>query len=178
MPLLLDEGPELSTRTIARAAGVAEGTIFRAFETKHDLLHATICAALQPDAALAALADLPSGQPLEERVEQILIILRGEVQRTRALFVHLTGADRPPHPPPGHHRFPGGPHEAKSRLVDAASVALEPYAAALAVPPTSAAYILASLAFAAGFLTTTDSRFEQPRELANAVLHGIAKGAS
>jgi len=48
LPLLLERGTEMSTREIAQAAGIAEGTIFRAFETKQDLIHATIHTALMP----------------------------------------------------------------------------------------------------------------------------------
>ena len=178
LPLLLAQGPELTTREIAAAAGVAEGTIFRAFETKQELLHATICAALQPDAALADLAGLPPGQPLPDRVEEILKIIGDEIERTRSLFVHLHGTlpqDRP-HP----HRHPmggGNPHESKARLVEAATLALDPYAAQLAIPAASAAHILTSLALAVSFITT-DNRLQRPDALTNVVLYGIAKGAS
>lgn len=176
LPLLLEQGPEISTREIALAAGVAEGTIFRAFETKQELLHATIHEALQPDAAIAQLAGLPDGQLLEERVERILTILRDEIQRTRSLFVHLSGLDRPLHPP-GRPFRGGGHHEAKTRLIAAVSTSLEPYAPQLAISPASAAHILASLVLAACFITS-DNRLQEPQELANVVLHGIAKGDS
>lgn len=178
LPLLLDQGPELTTREIARAAGVAEGTIFRAFGTKHELLHATICAALQPDAALAELTGLPANQPLAVRVERILTIVRDEIQRTRSIFVHLGATLRQDHPHGHRPPFPGGsPHEAKARLVEAATRALEPYATQLAVPAASAAHIITSLALAVGFITT-DNRLEDPQDLANVVLYGIAKGDS
>lgn len=42
MPLLEEHGLQLTTKQVADAAGVAEGTIFRAFESLQDVLDATI----------------------------------------------------------------------------------------------------------------------------------------
>ena len=40
--LILDHGPEVTTRQVAEAAKVAEGTLFRVFPTRRDLIAATI----------------------------------------------------------------------------------------------------------------------------------------
>ena len=182
LPLLLEQGPELSTREIAQAAGVAEGTIFRAFETKQDLIHATIHAALQPSAALDALADLPDGQSLTERVSAIFDVLRGEIRMTRSLFLHLSqssGRPFPPHPPNPGKPFPQGrPNESRDRLVQAVTVALAAYTGELAVPVDFAAQVLTVLAFATSFSLTEDNPLAQSHQLALVVLHGIAKGDS
>ena len=38
LPLVIEHGRAVTTRQIAQAAGVAEGTIFRVFDTKDDLV--------------------------------------------------------------------------------------------------------------------------------------------
>lgn len=178
LPLLLEHGPDISTREIARAASVAEGTIFRAFETKQDLIHATIHAAMQPDAAIATIAALPDGQSLNERVEAILEVLRSEIVRTRSVFAHFARPAMPPHPPTGPHdqRAPG-PHNSKARLGRAVAASLAPYAGHLSVSTDFAARVLMALSFAASFTLTEETVFSAA-ELAEVVLHGIAGGAS
>ena len=184
LPLLLERGTEMSTREIAQAAGIAEGTIFRAFETKQDLIHATIHTALMPDAAIARITALPEGQSLTERVAAIIEVLRDEIHRTRSLFAHFA---RPSAQPPaaaraaapfGGIRPPFNPHETKTRLNAAVAAALQPYSGELAVSTAFATNLLSALAFASSFTLTEGEAPISSEELSDVVLHGIAKGDS
>ncbi len=65
VPLLVERGGEVSTREIARTAGIAEGTIFRVFPDKRSLLMAAAEEAINPadgqerfDEALEGIDDL------------------------------------------------------------------------------------------------------------------------
>jgi len=183
LPLLLERGTEMSTREIAQAAGIAEGTIFRAFETKQDLIHATIHTALMPDAAIAHLTALPEDQSLTERVAAIIQLLRDEIHRTRSLFTHFARpsaqpSDVPGRPPFGGIRPPFNPHETKTRLNAAVASALQPYSGELAVSTAFATNLLSALAFASSFTLTETEAPISSEELSDAVLHGIAKGDS
>ena len=42
IPLLRDKGRGISTQEIAKAAGIAEGTIFRVFDSKDEIIHACV----------------------------------------------------------------------------------------------------------------------------------------
>ena len=55
-PLLRERGREISTREIAEAAGIAEGTIFRVFASKEELIDAVIDDAFDPTSSYQALA--------------------------------------------------------------------------------------------------------------------------
>ena len=184
LPMLLERGPEVSTREIAQAACVAEGTIFRVFETKHDLIHATIHAALMPDATIVHIADLPQDQTLTQRISAVIEVLRGEIHRTRSLFAHFArpsaGPDAlgPPRAPFGGIRPPFNPHDNKTRLNVAVAAALEPYSAELAVSTEFATNLLSALAFASSFTLTEGEPPISSEELSEVVLHGIAKGDS
>jgi AcrR family transcriptional regulator len=68
IPLLRQHGLALSTKQIAEAAGVAEGTLFGVFPDKASLLQATIVTILEPGPTLDALADLRSVPDLRARL--------------------------------------------------------------------------------------------------------------
>jgi len=184
LPLLLERGTEMSTREIAQAAGVAEGTIFRAFETKQDLISATIHTALMPDAAITRIAELPEGQKLNERVAAIIQVLCDEIHRTRSLFAHFARPSGEPAAGPagrapfGGIRPPFNPHETKTRLNAAVAAALQPYSGELAVSTAFATNLVSALAFASSFTLTEGEPAISSEELSDVVLHGIAQGDS
>ncbi|MBB4746329.1 TetR/AcrR family transcriptional regulator [Actinoplanes lobatus] len=68
IPLLHEHGLEVSTRQIAHAAGVAEGTIFGVFESKSQLVVCSVIKALDPRPTLDALAAIDPATPLRGRV--------------------------------------------------------------------------------------------------------------
>src|SRR3979409_410727 len=68
VPLLIEHGEMVTTRQIADAAGIAEGTIFRAFADKDELLGAVIDAALDPAPLERALTTIDPSLPLPEIV--------------------------------------------------------------------------------------------------------------
>src|SRR5687768_1920501 len=76
VPLLREHGLDVTTRQIAQAAGVAEGTLFRVFPDKETLVRAAVAHALAPGKLLADLATVPRTLPLEERLLMITTMLQ------------------------------------------------------------------------------------------------------
>ena len=94
LPLLVEHGPAMTTRQIAEAAGIAEGTIFRVFEDKQALIDAVVEAAIDPAPTEAALRGIDTGLPLEERLVQAVEILR---RRVANVFQVMAAAGNIPH---------------------------------------------------------------------------------
>jgi AcrR family transcriptional regulator len=101
LPLLLEHGLAVTTRHIAEAAGIAEGTIFRAFPDKETLIEATVEAAIDPSATERALEAVSPAQPFEAQLIEATIIFQRRVTVIWRLF-SVVGAktSRPPARPP------------------------------------------------------------------------------
>jgi AcrR family transcriptional regulator len=79
VPLLVAHGTNVTTRQIADAAGVAEGTIFRVFTDKDAVIDAAVEAALDPAAVEAALGAIDRTQPFEGQLLDAVRVLRTRI---------------------------------------------------------------------------------------------------
>jgi AcrR family transcriptional regulator len=77
LEIIRDRGTMPTTREIAEAAGVAEGTIFRAFDTKERLIEAIVGETFCPAPIAAHLQDIDMALPLRERLVQLVTVLQG-----------------------------------------------------------------------------------------------------
>src|SRR6266496_2630091 len=94
LPLMMEHGANVTTSQIARAAGIGEGTIFRAFKDKDELFDACTAEAVRPDHALDAMAEIPADAPMEDRLVEAAEALGAYLDRMGALIGALHGRDR------------------------------------------------------------------------------------
>lgn len=87
----------MTTREIAEAAGVAEGTLFRIFATKQALMMALIGHVTDPEPLIDDLQTIDLAEPLVERVRRILDVLGDHHLRLRRVFgaVHSLAHEKP-----------------------------------------------------------------------------------
>jgi AcrR family transcriptional regulator len=79
LPLLVERGGEVSTREIAQAAGIAEGTIFRVFTDKRSLMLAAAQEAINPADGQAAFDEAMDG--LTELREKVVVAAQRVLDR-------------------------------------------------------------------------------------------------
>lgn len=91
VPLLERHGAQVSTRQIAVAAGVAEGTLFRAFDDKVELLTAAAERALDPTARVAEIDDLPAAADLAAELVQVGRVIAEGGRRVRRVMLAVHG---------------------------------------------------------------------------------------
>jgi AcrR family transcriptional regulator len=164
VPLFLDGGLAVTTREVARAAGIAEGTVFRAFQDKEDLVEAVIAAALDPAPLEEALAAIDIALALPDRLAAAVDVLRERVT-TYHKVVALVGAV-----PSGRFK-PGGAPERLPNL----EALLAPAADSLRVTPTEAAHLLRGMVVANVHPSFHPGPPRSSAEIVDLLLHGVTE---
>lgn len=166
IPLIAEYGSAVTTAKIARAAGIGEGTIFRVFADKDELLQACVQEALSPDHAVRELAAIDVTQPLPDRLAEAAEALQAHLDRIGAIVGSL-----------GHRggKHPGtvrgaGREESAARTRAALAELLEPDQAALRRPPEQIAALFLGLLFTQP--RADDAPELTPQELVEVFLHG------
>jgi AcrR family transcriptional regulator len=81
LPLIVEHGEAVTTRQIADAAGIAEGTIFRVFPDKDSVIRAVIEAVLDRGALDRALAEIDVDRPFTDVLIDGVVLLQERVVR-------------------------------------------------------------------------------------------------
>ena len=102
LPVVRARGTDVTTRELAEAAEVAEGTLFRVFADKESLVREAVAAALDPSDDITRLGEIPLDLPIEERLTRALRIgvARAEDMTLWMSLMHRLG--RGPQAPRGH----------------------------------------------------------------------------
>lgn len=180
-PLLERYGRDVSTRQIAEAAGVAEGTIFRAFATKDELIDSVVEEVFDEQRTRDAIAAVDRSLPLPERLLAAVTILQDRTRRVFALFHALrlrpgwAGRDGDD---PGHDAHLARQRHDREQLELVLLDLIGPDAADLRVSPLEAVTVLRAAVFALTHPLLGDDRLSRPDRIVDLVLHGVGKDRS
>jgi AcrR family transcriptional regulator len=166
-PLLYEHGRDTTTKLIAEAAGIAEGTIFRSFSTKDELFDAVLEREFDPEAFLARVAEIDPALPLRDRLLAYTTLLQG---RFLGIFRLMAAMGMPK--PPAKFRD----EKARRRLHDSGLMSLiGADAERFTLPVERVAELVRGLTFAATHPHLTEQRPLTPEEIVDVVLYGVLR---
>jgi AcrR family transcriptional regulator len=173
LPLVLQHGAGVSTRQIAEAAGIAEGTIFRVFRDKEALMCAVTAAAFDPAPSLRRLALIDRGLPLRGRLVAAAEILQEGVAGAIALIdaLGLTG------PPPARDGGPArvGPTGRNDAFRAAVVELIGADHHRLTAPASQVAHVLHLLVFSGTHPKMAEGHPLAPEEVVGILLDGMCR---
>ena len=161
IPLLIEYGADVTSRQIAEAAGVAEGTIFRAFGDKQSLIRAAVEKYLESSPIRQPLTEINPGLALEDKIRAAVVVLQA---RFRGVFRMVSILGEHPHPRSAHDR---------KALNAMFSKLFEPDLERLNIPPEHVAKLLRWICFASSLPPLNDGEYYTADELTDMILYGI-----
>jgi AcrR family transcriptional regulator len=170
IPLLHEHGRTVTTKQIADAAGVAEGTIFGVFPDKASLIRAAIIEVFRPEPVVAVVDSLHFIESLRDRMETIAELLMAGVATRRPLIMAIRSfaGERDRVDP----EFAAQMDRGRNEIVDAITRAIEPDRALLRRSPAEVAQQLLFSIFATAGPFTRDQALDA-KELVSLLLDGL-----
>jgi len=167
VPLLLSHGADVTTKDIADAAGIAEGTIFRAFADKDELIQLAVARFMDPEPTFVALERIDPSLELEDKVRAVVEIFRERFTGVMGVVAAL-GHQKSQR---GHHRKPDSDARGKAIF----DTLFTPDADRFRIEPDLAVFFIRLLTFGSAMPMFSSDRDVDTGQLVDFIMQGIIK---
>ncbi|WP_163512868.1 TetR/AcrR family transcriptional regulator [Fodinicola acaciae] len=180
LPLVMEHGANVTTKQVAQVAGIAEGTVFRAFADKDELIRVCVVEAFRMDEAVDRIRQTGADVPLDDRLRTAATILYEQMSRIGVLMQALAASGYDMRKQYDSKDDQDGPHKFFVNVTEAVGDLIAYDQDRLTIPASHAAQLFLSLIFGIrtryGATTTTDAEnaayFD---EITRILLHGAIR---
>jgi AcrR family transcriptional regulator len=168
LPVVREYGANVTTRQLARAAGVAEGTLFRVFPDKEAIMTAVVDHVVDPGPWVVAVTEVDPALPLRPRLRAAVAVLQDRLAGVFSIMMMIgrtqpERANRMRRPPPN------DPDPIMAAVVDL----LQPDAEKFRIDVDEVGRFLRLLVFAGTHVWIAEHRPMTPDEIVDLILDGV-----